>query len=265
MKQFSRRVFGNLSLGLLALGLSAGVLKADDSSPVYELRTYQTNPGKLPNLLKRFGDHTLTLFEKHGIKNLGYWVPVQEQDGSENTLIYVLEHKSREAAKASWKSFIADPEWQAVAKASQVDGKILASAPQSVFMEKTDYSPEYPLVQKNPERTFELRIYKCPEGKLEKLHQRFKNHTLRLFARQGMEHICYWTPTNEKDGKSDTLIYILAHPSHEAGLKAFDAFRKDPEWIAVKTESEKDGSLTVPQPEGVKSIYMKPASFSQLK
>ncbi len=78
---------------------------------VHELRTYVTNPGKLDDLNARFRDHTVGLFKKHGIESEGYWVP-SEGEASKNTLIYVIRHKNREAAKASWKAFLSDPAWK---------------------------------------------------------------------------------------------------------------------------------------------------------
>ena len=89
-----------------ALGLATPASAAD--SPVYELRIYTCNEGKLPDLLKRFRDHTCKLFEKHGMTNIGYWVPVEKADGADNTLIYIVSHRSRDAAKESWKAFGAD-------------------------------------------------------------------------------------------------------------------------------------------------------------
>jgi heme-degrading monooxygenase HmoA len=106
---------------------------------------------------------------------------------------------------------------------------------------------------------YELRTYTAAEGKLEALEARFKNHTMKLFEKHGMKNVMYWKPTNEAASKN-TLIYILWHESEEAGKKSFEAFRKDPEWIAAKTESEKDGSLTIP--DGVVSVYMKATEWS---
>jgi hypothetical protein len=80
------------------------------SGAVYELRTCYANPGKMADLHKRFKDHTLKMFEKHGMKNIAYWSP---NDKADEVLIYVIEHKSREAAEKSWAAFKADPEWQA--------------------------------------------------------------------------------------------------------------------------------------------------------
>ncbi|MBT5872485.1 MAG: NIPSNAP family protein [Candidatus Latescibacteria bacterium] len=106
---------------------------------VFELRTYTAAGGKLPRLLARFRDHTMSIFEKHGMSNVGYWVP-QDTPGSENTLIYIISHNSREAADANWSAFDEDPEWQRVEKASQVDGLLITNI-ESVFMESTDFSP----------------------------------------------------------------------------------------------------------------------------
>jgi hypothetical protein len=109
------------------------------SQRVYELRTYTTHPGRLPALNKRFADHTMKLFEKHGMKNEMYWTPTDPKL-KDNTLIYVISHDSLEAAEKSWKAFGADPEWQKARDASEVDGKIVAGV-QRVYMTRTDYSP----------------------------------------------------------------------------------------------------------------------------
>ena len=109
------------------------------SNRVYELRTYTTLEGRLPALEKRFREHTMAIFERHGMKNVAYWIP---QDGPQhsNTLIYVISHESRDAAKKSWDEFRADPEWKKVSAASETDGKIVQGVV-SVFMDPTDYSP----------------------------------------------------------------------------------------------------------------------------
>ena len=104
---------------------------------LYEMRTYYAAAGKLDALQARFRDHTTRIFKKHHMTNVGYWVPVDKP----NTLIYIISHESREAAKANWDAFRADPEWQKVAKESEANGKILAKPPESVYMDATDYSP----------------------------------------------------------------------------------------------------------------------------
>ena len=107
---------------------------------IYELRTYTTLPGRLPALNARFKNHTLKLFEKHGMKNILYWTPT-DAERSQDTLIYVIWHKSEEAAKKSWEAFQADPDWVAARNDSEKDGKILSKV-DSVKMRATDYSPQ---------------------------------------------------------------------------------------------------------------------------
>src|SRR5882757_11210078 len=105
--------------------IAHSVPTADSNERVFEIRTYTTEPGKLPDLLKRFREHTTKLFEKHGMTNIGYWVPTDEPR-SKNTLIYILAHASRDAAKKSWDGFKNDSDWQKVQKASETGGKIVA-------------------------------------------------------------------------------------------------------------------------------------------
>lgn len=262
-----RRLRSSLAAFAFAASLPSPIRAAD--APVYELRIYTTHEGKLPDLLKRFRDHTCRIFEKHGMTNIGYWVPLDRADGAANTLIYILSHPNRTAAKANWAAFAKDPEWQAVAKASEANGKILAKKPESIFMTTAPYSPEIKLTPggaATPVPTaFELRTYTTPEGKLDALHARFKDHTMALFSKHGMTQIGYWTPTDDDKGAGHKLIYILRHPSREAGLKSFADFRKDPDWVKAKAESEKNGPLTLPGAEGVKSVYMAATDFSPLR
>lgn len=103
------------------------------------MRTYTAAEGKFEDLLARFRDHTLRIFEKHGMTSVGYWTP-QDEPLSENTLIYVLAHASREAAQESWSNFRTDPEWQRVAEESRRDGRLITNL-DSVFLDPTDFSP----------------------------------------------------------------------------------------------------------------------------
>ena len=109
------------------------------NSRIFELRTYTANEGKLDALKARFRDHTMKIFEKHGMTNIGYWTPMDEPR-SQNTLIYIIAHASRDAAKNNWDAFRADPEWQKVAKESEANGKIVSKV-ESVYMNATDFSP----------------------------------------------------------------------------------------------------------------------------
>jgi hypothetical protein len=114
------------------------ILRAQSDKRVFELRTYTAPEGKLGNLQTRFRDHTRRIFDRHGMTSIGYWVP-QDAPDSQNTLIYILAHPSRDAAKKAWADFQADPEWQKVSAESQKDGRIVTKVV-SVFMDPTDFS-----------------------------------------------------------------------------------------------------------------------------
>jgi hypothetical protein len=129
-------LFATTILFAVPLCLSADEAATQGETLVYELRTYTCYPGKLPDLHKRFRDHTMRLFEKHGIKNVGYWVPQDKPD----TLVYIVAHKSREAAAKSWKEFQADPEWQKAYKESHKNGALVKKVERQ-YLSPTDYSP----------------------------------------------------------------------------------------------------------------------------
>lgn len=128
------------AVALLFSGIAIGRAYQPASTKVYEMRTYTAAEGKFDALNARFRDHTVKLFEKHGMKNIGYWTPVEGPTAG-NTLVYILEHKSRDAAKASWAAFGADPDWRKARAESEAGGRILVKAPESVFLTATDYSP----------------------------------------------------------------------------------------------------------------------------
>jgi hypothetical protein len=129
-------VLASLVLGIVNVTRSYG----DDAvGRVFEIRTYTTPEGRLGDLQRRFREHTLKLFERHGMVNIAYWTP-QDPKLANNTLIYVLAHESRAAAAASWAAFAKDPEWQRVKAASEASGPIVVKV-ESVFMQATDFSP----------------------------------------------------------------------------------------------------------------------------
>jgi hypothetical protein len=109
-------------------------------SPVFELRIYHAAEGRLDDLVARFRDHTMALFERHGLKNVAYWLPIEDPLKGK-TLFYILEHPSREAATKNWKAFQDDPEWQKVKAASEANGKLVEKI-DSTFMALTDFSPK---------------------------------------------------------------------------------------------------------------------------
>ena len=108
------------------------------SKRVFELRVYHTLPGRLPALEARFKNDTVRIFKKHNMTSVGYWQP-EDAPASENTLIYILAHASRDAATKNWAAFRDDPEWQKVSKASEADGKIVDKV-DSTFMDPLDFS-----------------------------------------------------------------------------------------------------------------------------
>jgi hypothetical protein len=185
------------------------------------------------------------------------------KDGAGEKLVYLLQHRSREAAKESFKAFGADPAWKAVAKASEVDGKIVAKI-ESVFLTQVPYSPQAANYD-GPPRVLEMRTYTTPPGKVAAIDARFRDHTIALFAKHGMTHLGYYHPIDADKGAGSTLIYFLAHKDREAAAKSFAAFRADPDWIAARAASEKaaGGPLTVK--DGVKSVFLVPTDFSPVK
>ena len=227
---------------------------AERDARCFELRTYYAAPGKLEALHARFRDHTMNLFAKHGMTHVGYWVP---SDNPDHRLIYLLAYPSQEARDAAWKAFSTDPAWQAAYKASITEGRLVKQI-ESVFLQATDYSPPIRAQQRDPARVFELRTYLTPEGKLEALNQRFREHTVELFSKHGMSHFGYWVPSEEQQGAGHTLIYLLAHQDAGARDRSFAAFRADPVWLTAKAASEKEGSLTLE----VKSVLLQPTDYS---
>ena len=139
-----------LKNGLLALGAAAVVfsvgfwmgrersVSAFAGERVFELRTYTANEGKLDGLQARFRNHTVKLFAKHGMQNIGYWTPA-DAPLAQNTLVYLLSHKDRDAAKRSWDAFRTDPDWKKVQTESEASGKLVAKV-EAQYLVPTDYS-----------------------------------------------------------------------------------------------------------------------------
>lgn len=225
----------------------------------FELRTYYTHEGKLDALLKRFREHTVALFEKHGMTNVGYWVPVPND---EQILVYLMAYPDRQARDASWKAFMADPEWKATYAASTKDGKLLRKV-DSVFLQSTDYSPALKIAASDPARLFELRRYTTETGKLPNLDARFRDHTIGLFGKHGMTNLVYLHLAPDQEGTENTLVYLLAHQDSASRDASFDAFRDDPQWQTAKKASEAAGPLLIKG--GVQSLLLEPVDFSPIK
>ncbi|MFM9079988.1 MAG: NIPSNAP family protein [Opitutaceae bacterium] len=246
---------------ILFLALAVTSFAAGADGQVYELRTYTAAAGRGAEVVARFREHTTRIFEKHGMVNVGYWVAADAKDGGGDKLIYLLAHKSRDAAKASWKAFSADAEWKEVAKRTTANGQIVGKD-ESVFLEAADFARPMDSGQgKGAARVFELRTYSAAEGKLGGLDARFRDHTIGIFARHGMTNLGYFHPTDADKGAGRTLVYFLAYPSREAAAASWKAFRDDPDWVKVRTASEQGGKLTAK----VESVYLTPTDFSRLR
>lgn len=264
LKNISSLLFRNLRtttysimksfLTIIFLFMSLSLFAQKPDTRYFELRIYYCHPGRLDALIERFQNHTIRIFEKHGMENIGYWLPTKND---QNALYYILAYPSKEARDKSWAAFGADPEWKEVATKSEVSGKIVQSVT-SVFMNPSDILPKIKTAS-GKDNIYELRTYSCLPGRLPNLVTRFKDHTLKLFEKQGMENIVYFTSI-EKEGQSK-LVYLLAHKSEEAAAKSWTAFRADPVWIAARDASEKDGKIV----EKVESVFLKPLSFSKMK
>ena len=257
-------------LSLLTFGLLAATASPASAADtrLFEMRVYFAAEGKLDALNARFRDHTLKLFTKHGMTNLGYFVPA---NNAENKLVYFLAYADRSARDASWKAFGSDPDWKAAQKASEVNGKLITKV-ESAFLTATDYAL-LAEAKSYGKGVFELRTYTTEAGRLENLNARFRDHTLKLFEKHGMTNMTYWNLFADQKGAKNsyvagnTLIYLLHHESEAAAKTSFDAFRADPTWVAAKEASEKKagGSLTIAQPNGVKSEFLVPTDYSPVK
>ena len=127
-----------VAFGTVAVGMSHAEKKKMDDR-VFEMRTYYAAPGKMKALHARFRDHTLGLFKKHGITNVGYWSPTDPKE-ADKKLIYILAYPSKAAADKSWDAFGKDPVWIKAKADSETDGTLVDKV-ESVYMNPTDYSP----------------------------------------------------------------------------------------------------------------------------
>lgn len=247
-----KQLFSSFLLFLLAIQFSL----AQDTR-YFEMRTYTAHEGKRNDLIMRFQNHTLKLFEKNGIENVAYFIPTDENN---NKLTFILAYPDKESRDVLWNKFANDPEWKAAAKASEANGPLVAKVDQ-VFMEiAPELSPEIISWKNEGKRVFELRTYYLHPGRVDAINARFRDYTRELFQKHGMTNVIYWY-TVEKDGSQPKLVYLLAHKSEKAGKKSFEKFGKDPVWIMVRNRSEETGPIV----QKVESLYLKPLPFSPLK
>jgi hypothetical protein len=245
-------------LAVLATLVTANAAEKDMG--LYELRIYTANEGKLDVLNAGIRDRSMKLFEKHGMTNLGFFVPV---DNKENKLYYILGHKDRAARDASWKAFRAEPVIiEALAKLK--DEKVVAKV-EEIFLTTTDFTVPVDIKAGDSGRVFELRIYTATPNNLTHLDARFRDHTRKLFEKYGMTNLWYFHLEKGSPHEADMLYYFLAHKSVDARNKSFDEFRKDADWNKAREASEKAGGGSLTAKDGVKFVMLKPTDYSPLK
>lgn len=236
----------------------AGCDTGKPDTSCYEMRIYHIAPGKSEALQNRFRNHTLKLFARHNITSIGYWLPVKEDD---QRLHFLLRYPNREAREVSWKAFMADPDWQAAQKASEANGPLVQKV-ENPFMVLTDYSPKVVTGSVSKDGVFEYRSYTAAAGRLANLDARFRDHTVKLFAKHGMHNYGYWHLMPDQAGADVTLNYFLTHASQEAAKQSFSAFGQDPAWKEAREASEKNAGGSLTAPNGVKSLFLRPTDFS---
>lgn len=257
-------------LRALVLSLMAPwcVSAAEPDNRMFEIRTVTPHKGKWKALTDRFKTHVVPMFERNGASTIGYFVPI---DPKVEKVVYILAFKDHEARNQTMVKVDQDPVWAKAFTESEKNGP-LAKEVYGTLLTATDYSPKIKPIRDVSRTTFELRTYTASKGNILPLHDRFRQHTLKLFEKHGMTNFGYWfvanvdQPVNSKLSKEDTLIYMLAHDSPDAAAKSFAAFRADPVWVKVKADSEKKagGSLTASK-DGVVSEFFKPAEWSPRK
>jgi len=236
---------------LTSFGLHAQSLP---TSSYFEMRTYTVHDGKMPDLIQRFQNHTRALFTKHGIENVAYFLSEEEP---QKKLTFILGYPSASERDIRWNNFANDPEWKAVAAASEANGKIVQKVDQ-VFMVWAKGLNSRKISR--PSGIFQLRTYHLLPGRLDAIQSRFRDHTQALFEKQGLSNYPYWI-TVEKDGAQPKLVYFIGHQSKEEFNAAFGRFVADPEWLKVRDASEVSGKIV----EKIDSHFYTALPFSPMK
>ena len=273
MRSRPNRLF-QIGLGLsllVAAAASAGTASAqpggDEGRPqkLYELRYYLAAPGKIDALHARFRDHTMKLFEKHGMENVIYWNVVEgdktdEKGEAERTLVYIVAHEDKEAHDKSWAAFRGDPEWQKVLAESEKDGKLLAEPPRVILMKETDFSPlDWP--PSDDKRLYELRHYNDGPDRVSFTVERFGSGEDQLFRDAGMETIKFWRATDDS-----AFIYLLSHGDRDQSKASWQKFMTAFRPFMEKYKAEKPQPPADAAPgKGIEARFLVPTDYSPRK
>lgn len=244
---------------------------------------YSPTAEKLEALHKRIREHGASLVEKHGIENLGHFVPTG--DNPENKLVFFLGFANQKAQQEAWAAFLADPEWIAVKAASEPDGGLVSKV-ESSLCAATDYSPRGARATKHG-GVFELRTYTGPAERIFALHARFRDHTMGLFEKNGIKNIAYLSPFKTMTGVFakdppvapegevlGQLIYMVGHESEAAAKVSWGfpseenpkptAFLADFLPIMKKSEEVAGGKLTLEE-GGIVSEFLHATDYSAVQ
>ncbi len=243
---------------VVALFLGLINLQAQDAqgfnSKYFEIRKYYAHDGKLEELIARFENHTMAIFERIGMENIAYFLPLENDD---NSLTYILGYPDKASRDRMWNTFMADQEWIQAYQKSTENGALVKRVEETFMVLAPGLNS---LPKPLPSGVIQLRTYTCFDGKLFDLQRRFKDHTQALFERQDFRNYLYWV-TDEEDGSQAKLIYLLGHRNELAFNQSFQNFLKDPDWVSARDASEANGKLV----EKVDAVMLKTLPFSPLK
>jgi hypothetical protein len=248
------RTLLTLTLTLLS-GFAFAQQPAADAR-VYELRTYYASPGKLDDLHARFREHTVKLYDRHGITSVGYWVPA---DNRQDKLVCLVSHPSETARRTAWARLAADPEWVRVQRVSERDGKLVDAisdkllTPAEVTALKAKADPDA------EPRVFELRTYTTTTGKLSQLRAEVRADGKRRSDRNGPTPVAAWTPTAGQKGADTTLVALVAYRPIDRD-RSLISTRPN---LAAATGAVLVGGVEAKEPD--QSVVLVPTDYSPLK
>ena len=244
---------GSLAVLLLAVPQAGHAQAPSQEGRCFELRTYTSPEGNLENLNRRFRKYSRIVFSRYQMDPMGFWIPL---DNPDNHFVYILAYEDCADRDPAWEQFQADSLWQQVVKITEHERDLVTNVDHRM-MRATDFSPYFGPSARENERIFELRVYTTPPGKRDDLLARFRNHTMEIFRRHGMENVAYWLPQDNEN----QLVYMLAFPSRFARHEAWREFDMDPEWQKAYEASREDGPLV----KNVESTLLRPTDYSPLR